>query len=452
MLISTSKRAILNSSRCIIRFNSSKPNDNTTKSIPEFNLSDIFKRIDQVTVKANEIKKQNQLARENKRHQKSQSFKLRSEQNKDNSTINNDGKQVRSTRFQNRPQSRQQANQQQGQQNSKPFRPSSDQHQVQQQRSQQYQQHSQEQQSRPFRPQGQEDGTTNFFRNQSKNRTNGESNNNQQSSSTRNSQNFQKEGESANFQHQKQRQFNQRNNSFEKFSTTSYTPKLFESIGSRFPNNERRNSGRSKPWQSRGQTFRDGDNKSTTSSQSQSTTTPGQRVFKRTPRQPFSRDQQIKNTIAQPIESKELIADTLKPKLKSETFFYGKIPSILSTIDSRFASITKLSLLDSKYPFNLPKNIIDQAQPNNSQNKYILQKNWKLEPNNEILKNRVNNIVFGKIETIKSDAENKQLAHNIEVNPTMNIIEKQSMYDTITNLGNIKSIFKDAHWKQQKAN
>ncbi|KAI5966545.1 uncharacterized protein KGF55_000854 [Candida pseudojiufengensis] len=460
MWTSTSRRSLVNTSRSLIRFNSTKPtNDNSKTSTPEFNLSDIFKRIDQVTVKANEIKKQNQEKRKFQRANKHQNNQQQDQSRPPRTNFNN-GSQFKSNRLQSQSQSSNQQNNRQRQTFSRPFRGSSDQQgQGQQQQQQQY--------SKPFRPQSQEDGTTNFFRNQSKNRTNREFNNDQQSSSSSSSNSqstnstkyHQKNGESNNFQYQKQndqqqqRQFGEKNSSFERFSTTSYTPKLFESIGTRFPNNERRynNAGRSKPWQNRGQDFRNSDNKSGTTTSAGS----GQKSFKRPGRQQSRGQQQKsqppKNTIAQPIESKELIADSLKPQLNGDKFFHGKIPSILSTIDSRIASITKLSLLDSKYPFNLPKDIINQSSSVKNQNKFILQNNWNLNPNSEILKERINKLVYGKIESINTDdksPENKQLIHNIEINPTLSQNDKQSMYNTITDLNNIKSIFKDAHWKQ----
>ncbi|CAK9438380.1 uncharacterized protein LODBEIA_P26040 [Lodderomyces beijingensis] len=163
-----------------------------------------------------------------------------------------------------------------------------------------------------------------------------------------------------------------------------------------------------------------------------------------------------KPTVAGRIESKELVAADLNPQMTPEHFFYGRAPSFLnSSLSSRLASIAKLTLIDSKYPYQLPREIIDQAPPTRH-NQFILQKNWEVEPQQELLKYRVNTIGLGKPESIDAtDATNpvlKKVAHDIEINASMNIAQKQTMFDTIRDMNNIKDIFKNAPWRKQASN
>ncbi|EMG46964.1 hypothetical protein SBY92_005136 [Candida maltosa Xu316] len=155
--------------------------------------------------------------------------------------------------------------------------------------------------------------------------------------------------------------------------------------------------------------------------------------------------------VAKPITSKQLKPESLKPEITPEKFFYGKVPSVGATVSSRLASIAKLSLEDSKYPYMLPKNVIDQASPT-KHNKFILQKNWNIEPDTEIMKERVQTIVLGQKRDFQIPGEKTELAvktaHNININPTLNADQKSSMFNIVNGLVDIKNIFKDAHWKK----
>lgn len=159
-----------------------------------------------------------------------------------------------------------------------------------------------------------------------------------------------------------------------------------------------------------------------------------------------------KPTVARPINSKQLTPVPLQPKVIAEDFFYGKVPSINATVASRLASIAKLSLNDSKYPYMLPKEVIDQAYPG-QRNRFILQQNWKINPNEDVLKERVQTIVLGQTKDLEYKGKKTELAsrtlHDININPNLNLEQKNTMFNIVNGLTDIKTIFKDAHWKKQ---
>ncbi|CAL1197470.1 hypothetical protein FOB58_002832 [Candida parapsilosis] len=411
MWASTSKRGLFNTpARSLVRFNSTKNGDAQGKPVPEFNLNDIFKRIDQVTTKAAELSKQRQLGKE------PQGVKARS---------------WKPPQFKSKPPrfSQQGASNQQRQQ--RPFR------------AQNQDSHS----TRPFRNQGQENGTTNVLRGKSGasqgarfRKPQGEPT--QQAKPQPFGQTINKETDNG---FHRQNQFttpiNSNNSPFGTVSETPRSSKLFVPFGAGF----QRQESRGKPWQGRGEATRNSDNK------------PASRPFKRRVagqrRDGRGSAGSDKPAIAAPIQSKELIVESLKPDLKPESFFYGKVPSIVSSISSRVASVAKLSLLDSKYPFRLPKHIIESA-PASSQNRFILQKNWNLEPDQKVLKGRISSVVLGRVDAIdlkgNNNAASLQVSHDLSINPSMNLDQKQQMFDTIHSLNTLKTIFKDAHWKKAK--
>lgn len=157
-------------------------------------------------------------------------------------------------------------------------------------------------------------------------------------------------------------------------------------------------------------------------------------------------------TIAKPIQSKELTATPLSPKIIAEDFFYGKVPSINSTVSGRLASIAKLTLEDSKYPYFLPKHVIAQAS-GKTENKFILQKNWNINPDEELLKERIQTIALGQKRDLQITGEKTDLAektaYNINLNPDLNLEQKDAMFKIVNGLQDIKTMFKDAPWKKQ---
>ncbi|KAG7660764.1 uncharacterized protein J8A68_005726 [[Candida] subhashii] len=161
-----------------------------------------------------------------------------------------------------------------------------------------------------------------------------------------------------------------------------------------------------------------------------------------------------KTTVAPEIQSKELSASPLKPTINAETFFYGKIPSSNAGISSRLASVAKLTLEDSKYPYLLPRHIIERAAENPT-NQFILQKNWSLKVNHSKLAERVKHMVRGDLEVVNTEnANDKELAKVtsdlINSNGSLDIQQKQFMFDIVNGTIRPRDLLKDAHWNQKK--
>ncbi|CAX44695.1 conserved hypothetical protein [Candida dubliniensis CD36] len=337
MLGSTTKRILVNSSKRSIRYNSSNNSKNGSDAV-KLNLSDLFKRIDQVSAKAAELKNKTANSRLFEAGNKRPGWQKKENNNFANRTVRNDFNEG-----------------------------------GQQQMPRQHQQQQQQQQQREG------NSETNFRAPRS----------------------------------------NTRPSRFPKTVEGERAP------AARFNNRGNRPSG-----------FND-------------------RSFKRsTPRRNTieGKPEVRKPTVAKPIKSKELTAVPLQPKVIAEDFFYGKVPSINATVASRLASIAKLSLNDSKYPYMLPKDVIAQAFPG-SKNRFILQRTWKIDPKEDVLKERVQTIVLGQTKDLEYKGKKTELAsrtlHDININPNLDLEQKDTMFNIVNGLTDIKTIFKDAHWKKQ---
>ncbi|RCK60486.1 hypothetical protein Cantr_08245 [Candida viswanathii] len=157
-------------------------------------------------------------------------------------------------------------------------------------------------------------------------------------------------------------------------------------------------------------------------------------------------------SIAPPIDSIDLVATELKPKIKPEHFFYGKVPSVTSTVTARLASVAKMTLTDSQYPYKLPKDIINMA-PLKSGNPFLLQKSWRLDVDQEVMKQRVKTVVLGQVDDLKIEGEKTKLAtetlHDININPNLSKEQKQEMFDIVNGVKGLKTLFNNAHWRKQ---
>lgn len=151
------------------------------------------------------------------------------------------------------------------------------------------------------------------------------------------------------------------------------------------------------------------------------------------------------------IKTKQLKATSLKPEINGDTFLYGKPTSVLPCTTSRVASITKTALLDSKYPYKLPKAIIDQA-PTQENNEFVLTKNWSFDLNLPKIVKQVNQLILGKSENINVKEGQDSAALNTELmkNASIGITDKQLMYDIINGDKSPKTLFNDSHWVKNK--
>lgn len=152
------------------------------------------------------------------------------------------------------------------------------------------------------------------------------------------------------------------------------------------------------------------------------------------------------------IKTKLLKAKPLQPEVNGDTFLYGKPTSVLPCTTSRVASIAKTALLDSKYPFKLPKHIIDQA-PNETPNEFLLHKNWSFDLNVPKILKQVNHLVLGKADQIQLNSNDKLSFYSnqpLMKNASIDITDKQLMYDIISGTKLVKTLFAESHWVKNK--
>lgn len=149
--------------------------------------------------------------------------------------------------------------------------------------------------------------------------------------------------------------------------------------------------------------------------------------------------------------TKTLKALPLAPKITGDTFLYGKPAAMGISLLSRVAAVTKRSLLESKYPYKLPKSIIDELQPLPGANRFVLKKDYNLEVQPESLASKVKEVVKG--ETVELTTESKLTAVQVEArdelmrNQTLNMEQKQLIYDLSSGTKSAQDLLKDAAWK-----
>ncbi|KAK6453991.1 uncharacterized protein RJT20DRAFT_137472 [Scheffersomyces xylosifermentans] len=193
---------------------------------------------------------------------------------------------------------------------------------------------------------------------------------------------------------------------------------------------------------------------STTPSTSSSTTSTPQR--RPATRAPAPRKQlSSKPAVAKPIQSKKLHADALKPQVNADTFLYGKITSSNATVSNRVASLTKETLIESKYPYKMPKEIIEKlANDDVPRNRFLLQRNFNLNVDDKKFSGRFETLVKGKISPIEFDAakfkgdvvQAEFSKKEIMKNATLTSTQKQSLFDTVNGIKSIKDLVGDVHW------
>ncbi|ODV80894.1 uncharacterized protein CANTADRAFT_4888 [Suhomyces tanzawaensis NRRL Y-17324] len=151
------------------------------------------------------------------------------------------------------------------------------------------------------------------------------------------------------------------------------------------------------------------------------------------------------------VPSKKLVAQPLVPQLGGNTFFYGKLTTVNPCVTSRVASITKEALLKSKYPYLAPKHIIDHL-PEGPQNKFLLQNNYSLEVDQDAFTSRFNEVVKGTPQQINVGVKGAQAEFTraeIMKNGTLNVANKQTLFDIVNGLKSPKDLFANAAWAKK---
>lgn len=140
--------------------------------------------------------------------------------------------------------------------------------------------------------------------------------------------------------------------------------------------------------------------------------------------------------------SRDVTAKEYKPSLKNH-FLYGKSTNVQFNPTSRITSLIKTQLLDSKYPFKLPRSIIENA-PAETDNKFLLSSSsYSLDIDEKKLNLDVNRIVRGKPDNVQGKSLDVQLVNK---NSTLSLDKRTAIVNLVKNK-NLKDVFKDAHWK-----
>lgn len=156
------------------------------------------------------------------------------------------------------------------------------------------------------------------------------------------------------------------------------------------------------------------------------------------------RPRQLKSATSN--DSIELSTKTLKPisykPSLTNSFIYGKSTNFQINLTSRITSVIKNQILKSKYPYKLPKAMIDKA-PEDSGNRFLLSSNYSKEIDQQDLVNEINEKVKGTLNNIDETLESDK---KINQNPTLNLSSKQVMANIIQ-MKNLSQIFNGAHWR-----
>lgn len=162
----------------------------------------------------------------------------------------------------------------------------------------------------------------------------------------------------------------------------------------------------------------------------------------------FSRS---RDTTQEP-RTKTLVSKPLLPSITGDHFLYGKPAAMGISLESRVAAITKRSLLESKYPYKLPRSIIDQLVPQPTiQNPFILKKDYDLNVKVEPFVQKVKEVVKGETQQLTlrktPSALEKAAAEELMRNSTLNMAHKQHILDMVTGVKNANDVLKTAAWK-----
>ncbi|SGZ51730.1 CIC11C00000002167 [Sungouiella intermedia] len=152
------------------------------------------------------------------------------------------------------------------------------------------------------------------------------------------------------------------------------------------------------------------------------------------------------------IVQKELVVKDYKPAVSGDDFFHGKPASLAISTSSRVAAVAKETLLESKYPYKLPKSIIDKLDSSFAGNKFILQKDYTLDVDvatfgtriNQVVKGEVNKINIGEKPATTSVFTATQLARNGD----LTIAQQQTIYDVASGLKSAKLLVEGAVWNK----
>lgn len=154
----------------------------------------------------------------------------------------------------------------------------------------------------------------------------------------------------------------------------------------------------------------------------------------------------------QKVVQKELVSHPLRPQLSVDEFFYGKPAKLATTVRSSVAAVAKEALLESKYPYKLPRSIVEKLDDGFTGNSFILQKDWNLEVDPAVLGERIKRVVKGEAEGIvaSKDAPAAVRAAERELmrSGDLSTLQKQTIYDVASGLKSARLLVENAVWNK----
>lgn len=176
---------------------------------------------------------------------------------------------------------------------------------------------------------------------------------------------------------------------------------------------------------------------------------PGQKAR---PQRPKRVDLAKKGPAVERIVLKDLVVKDYRPSIGGDDFFYGKPATLATSLTSRVAAVAKEALLESKYPYKLPKSIIDKLDSSFAGNKFILQKDFNLDVDATKFGDRINKVVRGQVDTIElgknPEATSVFTANQLARNGDLTIAQQQTIYDVASGLKSAKLLLEGAVWNK----
>lgn len=152
------------------------------------------------------------------------------------------------------------------------------------------------------------------------------------------------------------------------------------------------------------------------------------------------------------VVKKTLITKPLAPSITGDHFLYGKPAGMGISLLSRVAAVAKRSLLESKYPYKLPRSIIEQLEPRPTMNnRFLLKKDFNLDVPVEPFVQKVNQVVKGETEQLvmskNPSAKESAVAAELMRNQSLTMEQKQHVFDMTAGLKTATEVLKTAAWK-----
>lgn len=149
---------------------------------------------------------------------------------------------------------------------------------------------------------------------------------------------------------------------------------------------------------------------------------------------------------------KELVAEDVKPAVNGDTFFYGKPATLATSVTSSVAAVAKEALLESKYPYKLPKSIIDKLDSSYAGNSFIAQNDYNLDVDAQHLAERVKRVVKGEAEVLDLGKKPSDLdrftARELMRSGDLSLQQKQRIFDVASGLKTAKLLVEGAAWNK----